>query len=69
MASAAETRAALIKAGVRNLQEYGYPQVSADNILTDLIYSGFFKSMLEDNRGHGVDAEIDALLAEIGGDA
>jgi hypothetical protein len=59
-------RAKLIAAGVRNLKEYGYPEVSADNILTDMIYAGFFKSMLEDNRGRGADAEIDKLLAEIG---
>jgi len=56
----------LIAAGVRNLKDYGYPHVSADNILSDMIYAGFFKSMLEDNRGQGFDAEIDALLVEIG---
>jgi hypothetical protein len=55
----------LIKAGVRNLKEYGYPDANADNILTDMIYAGFFKSMLEDNRGLGADAEIDTLIAEI----
>lgn len=55
----------LIAAGVRNLKEFGYPNVNADNILTDMIFAGFFKSMLEDNRGRGADAEIDALLTEI----
>lgn len=55
----------LIAAGVRNLKEYGYPSVTAENILTDRIYSAFFKSMLEDNKGKGVDAEIDALLTRI----
>lgn len=56
----------LIAAGVRNLQEFGYPDVDKVNILTDEIYSGFFKSMLKDNLGRGADAEINALLAEIG---
>lgn len=55
----------LIAAGVRNLKEFGYPSVNAENILTDKIYRMFFKSMLEDNLGKGVDAEVNALLAEI----
>lgn len=53
----------LIAAGVRNLQEFGYPAVTAENILADQVYAMFFRSMLEDNRGNGVDAEIDALIA------
>lgn len=56
---------ALVIAGVRNLKEFGYPHVTAANILTDDLYSAFFRSMLEDNRGRGVDAEIDALLADL----
>ena len=56
----------LIAAGVRNLKEFGYPSVTPENILTDIIYSGFFKSMLEDNLGKGADDAINALLAEIG---
>lgn len=55
----------LIAAGVRNLKEYGYPAVDAENILTDEIYSGFFKSMLEDNLGQGFDTEINGLLASL----
>ena len=55
----------LIAAGVRNLKEYGYPDVNAENILTDLIYRGFFLSMLEDNLGKGVDDAIKPLIAEI----
>lgn len=59
----------LVIAGIRNLKEFGYPNVNAGNILTDYVYAPLFKSMLEDNRGKGADAEIDELLAEIGGDA
>lgn len=57
----------LIKAGVANLQNYGYPRCSKDNILTDRLYSAFFKSMLEENKGisPAADKEINALLAEI----
>lgn len=59
------TKDRLVIAGVRNLKEFGYPSVTVANILTNGVYSGFFKSMLEDNRGQGCDAEIDELLAEI----
>lgn len=52
----------LIEAGVKNLREFGYPDCNSENILTDQIYSAFFKSMLEDNKGKGVDKEIDALI-------
>jgi hypothetical protein len=55
----------LIAAGVKNLHEFGYPACTKDNILTDMIYSRFFVSMLKDNKGHSkeVDAAIDELLA------
>lgn len=57
----------LIAAGIRNLKEYGYPDVNEMNILTDPIYSAFFRSMLRDNKGHSaeVDKAIDSLLAQI----
>ena len=50
---------------MRNLKEFGYPNASKDNILTDPIYSAFFKSMLEDNLGKGADEAINQLLSEI----
>lgn len=62
-------RNSLIKAGVKNLKEYGYPEVDEKNILTDDIYKSFFASMLNDNAGlagPAVDKEIAILLAEIG---
>lgn len=55
----------LVTAGVKNLREFGYPDVNAENILTDKIYSAFFKSMLNDNLGKGYDKDINALLEEI----
>lgn len=60
-------RAKLLAAGVKNLNEFGYPEVTAANITTDRIYAQFFRSMLEDNKGQSVAADpvIDELLKEI----
>ncbi len=61
-----QIREKLLMAGVNNLKEFGYPEVTKENILTDLIYSGFFKSMLNDNKGKAgnkVDAVINNLLS------
>ena len=57
----------LIKAGVKNLREYGYPEVNEQNILTDEVYKAFFESMLEDNKGARADVDkvIDELLLEL----
>jgi len=54
----------LIAAGVKNLQEFGYPACDKENILTDQVYKAFFVSMLKENKGNGkaVDAAIDELL-------
>ena len=56
----------LVIAGVKNLKEFGYPSVTAKNILTDLIYKAFFVSMLRDNLGKGYDSDIKLLLKELG---
>ena len=60
-------RSGLLTAGVANLREFGYPHCTDESILTDPVYSAFFKSMLDDNKGHSadIDKEIDALLAAI----
>lgn len=61
-------RTRLLEAGVRNLKEFGYPEVNTENILTDMIYVGFFQSMLNDNLGKAgkeVDGEINKLLSDI----
>lgn len=58
----------LISAGIKNLNEYGYPHVDASSIISDVIYSAFFASMLRDNIGAAsaaVDCEINRLLMEI----
>ena len=62
-----QIREHLLKAGVKNLKEFGYPEVNTENILTDEIYKGFFKSMLKDNKGNGiqVDEVIDELLEKV----
>jgi hypothetical protein len=62
----AAIRASLIKAGVRNLKEFGYPMVNEKNILTDDVFKRFFVSMLRDNLGKGADDTINALLKELG---
>lgn len=59
------TRDKLIVAGVHNLKEFGYPEVTEKNILTDQIYKAFFKSVLEDNLSKGADKEIKAPLKEL----
>jgi len=58
-------REKLINAGIRNLREYGYPHVTAENILTDYIYSQFLSGMLRVNLGKGSDKIINELLFEI----
>lgn len=65
-------RKSLLKAGVKNLKEYGYPSVNDTNILVDKIYKGFFLSMLNENLGQVpgqagkmIDAEIKKLQAEV----
>lgn len=61
-------REKLLSAGVKNLKEFGYRQVSSESILTDKIYKEFFKSMLQGSKGVSNDADqvIDDLLKEIG---
>lgn len=54
----------LIDAGVRNLREFGYPDCTAENILTDKIYGQFFASMLNDNEGKGGES-LDAAIASL----
>jgi len=68
----AEIRQQLIAAGVKNLVEYGFPGVMAENILTHQVYQPFFDSMLEetarDARRHGryiIERAVTALRQEI----
>ena len=57
----------IIAAGVANLKEFGYPRVTAENILTDRIYSAFFRSILEGNLGDPAHDQsiLEGLIAEI----
>jgi hypothetical protein len=57
----------LVIAGMKNLNEFGYPDVTKETILTDEVYKEFFKSMLNENKGNGnnIDKAIDELLLVI----
>jgi hypothetical protein len=63
-----QIREHLLKAGVKNLKEFGYPEVTTETILTDELYKEFFKLMLEENLGNGkqVDEVINQLLSDVG---
>lgn len=52
----------LIKAGVKNLREFGYPEASEANIFSDYVYATMFRRMLDENLGHGKQID-DAILA------
>lgn len=62
-----QIRTHLIQAGVKNLRAFGYPSCDEKNILTDRVYSAFFRSMLIDNRGVSSTADpvINELLDEL----
>lgn len=53
----------IIKLGIKNLKEFGYPDVTEKTILTDEIYSAFFQSMLESNLG--VNDQSDKVINDI----
>jgi len=57
----------LIASGVKNLHEFGYPEVTLENIMTDEVYSAFFKSMLKDNLGqnNSIDDAVNELINEL----
>lgn len=59
----------LIKAGVKNLKEFGYPDVTENNILEVEVYRIFFERMLKDEENYGkmkrIDRVIETLLEEI----
>jgi hypothetical protein len=61
-----ELREKILKNGVKNLREFGYPNCTTKNILTDEIYRAFFNSSLKDNLGHSdqIDRVINQLIKE-----
>lgn len=58
-----EIKQSLINAGIKNLKEFGYPDVNAENIINDEVYSKFFLSMLKENLGYGV--KINTAIKEL----
>jgi hypothetical protein len=56
----------LIKTGVKNLKEFGYPDCNEANILKDDVYKIFFKGMLDENLGQGksIDEAINEIVKE-----
>lgn len=62
-----QIREHLLKAGVKNLKDFGYSEVTTETILTDEVYKEFFKSMLEENLGNGkqIDEVINQFLLEV----
>lgn len=63
-----EIKSLLIKAGISNLREFGYPDVNEEEILTDEVYGLFFDNMLKDNLGKSttqVDEVINELIEQI----
>lgn len=64
-----QARETIIRQGVKNLKEFGYPSVDEKNILTDMVYSVMFKNMLEDNKEQTTNQTIikilDGLIEEI----
>ena len=64
-----EIRSRIIKWAVENAHEFGYPHVTAENILTDEVYKMYFASILRQSKGNNdgeADRIIDAMLLELG---
>ena len=55
----------IIENGVKNLKEFGYPNVNSENIFTDEIYRAFFKSMLKDSMDTTTNKTILNVLKEL----
>lgn len=60
-------RERMIKNGVANLKQFGYPDVTPENIISEKLFAKFFMSMLDDNEGRAphLDEVIDGLKKEI----
>ncbi len=61
----AQIKEKIIANGVKNQKDFGFPNVTSENILTDPMYSEFFLSSLKDNLGRGYDKIINELISEI----
>lgn len=63
-----EIKDKLLVAGIKNLKDFGYSDVTKETILTDTVYSQFFLSMLNDNLYKStkqIDEVINELIKEI----
>ncbi len=62
-----DLEAKLIENGIKNLKEFGYPDVNKENILTDYVYSKMFLGMLKENLGNGsqIDVVINSIIDKI----
>lgn len=63
-----EIRFLIIRKAIQNMKEFGYENVTTENILTDEVYKLYFKSMLDENVGQGgnqVNIVITELLKEV----
>lgn len=62
-------RQELIKSGLKVLNDFGYPYVTEETIITDQVYGIFFKKLLlgtkEEAHQQSVKDACDELLAEI----
>lgn len=58
-------REGLIKAGVKNLKEFGYPGVTSENILTDRVYKQFFIFLLKSGENINVTPEIEIVRLKL----
>ena len=72
MISKRQAKAMMLRAGVANLKEFGYPSATAANIITDYVFSKMFRSMLTDEanveagkRNTEIEAARVELLAEV----
>lgn len=57
----------LIDTGVTVLKEYGYPEVTKDNILTDKVYKAFYVEILKQNSGmnDNIDKAIQSIFQKM----
>ena len=62
-----DLRQKLLESGVKSLKEFGYPGVDIENILTDEVYSQFFRGLLDDAMGNDdtLDGVIDGLRQDL----
>jgi len=58
-----QIREQLLKAGAKNLRDFGYPDVTEKNIMDSMITRAFFDSMLDENLGKN--PQIDPVILQL----